>query len=74
VDDCFLFFKGEEWEAQVMKTILETYELASGQTISVPKFELFFSRTVPTPLKDAITNILGVRAAMESTSILAPSL
>jgi hypothetical protein len=30
VDDCFLFFRVDDSEAQVMKNILHTYELASG--------------------------------------------
>jgi len=29
-DDCFLFFRANEKEAQVMKKILHTYELSSG--------------------------------------------
>ena len=41
--DCFLFFKEDENEAQVMKNILHTYELASGQAISLPKSDAFFS-------------------------------
>lgn len=53
-----------------MKTILETYELASGQAISLPKFEVFFSRIIPTPLKDTITNILGVRTTMGTDKYL----
>ena len=63
-DDCFLFFRADEKEAQVMKNILHTYELASGRAISLPKSEVFLSSVVPTPLKDTITNILGVRAVM----------
>jgi len=47
-----------------MKNILHTYELATGQAISLPKSEVFFSSVVSTPLKDTITNILGVRAVM----------
>lgn len=40
-DDCFLFFKAEENQAQVMKNILNVYEAASGQAISLPKFLIF---------------------------------
>lgn len=60
--DCFLFFRVDDSEAQVMKNILHTYELASGQAISLPKSEVFFSKVVPSPLKETIANILGVRA------------
>lgn len=69
-DDCFLFFRADEKEAQVMKNILHTYELASGQAISLPKSEVFFSSVVPTPLKEVITNILGVRAVMGTSKYL----
>ena len=63
-DDCFLFFKIDDNKVQVMKNILHTYELASGQAISLPKSEVFFSSVVPLSLKEIITNILGVRAVM----------
>jgi len=46
-DDCFLFFKANESEAQVMKDILYTYESTSRQAISLPKSEIFCSRNVP---------------------------
>jgi len=45
-----------------MKSILATYELASGQAISLPKSEIYCSRNVPDGLKTTITNILGVQA------------
>ena len=63
-DDNFLFFRAEEREAFVMKNILETYEKASGQAISLPKSEVYYSRSVPDPAQDSITSILGVRAVM----------
>jgi hypothetical protein len=63
-DDCFLFFRTEEREAQVMKNILATYELAYGQTISLLKIKVYYSSSVHTHLKDAITTIVGVRAVM----------
>jgi len=47
-----------------MKNILQTYALASGKTISLPKSEVFFSKIVLTPMKDAISNILGVIVIM----------
>lgn len=69
-DDFLLFFRADDNEAQVMKNILNTYELASGQAISLPKSEVFFSSVVPSPLKEAITNILGVRAVMGTCKYL----
>jgi hypothetical protein len=61
-DDYFLFFQAEENQARVMKQILTTYEVASGQAISLHKSEIFYSRNVQESLQQSITNILGVRA------------
>lgn len=63
-DDCFLFFKATENQAQVMQSILATYEAASGQSISLPKSEIFYSRRVSDNLKNSITNIMGVHAVL----------
>lgn len=60
----FLFFRANEKEAHVMKNILHTYEVALGQVISLPKPEVVFRTIVPSPMKDVITNIFGVRAVM----------
>ena len=64
VDDCFLFFKAEAAQPQIMKNILVTYGAASGQTISLPNTEIFYSRNVTTDMKASITNILGVQAVL----------
>ncbi|XP_039684970.1 uncharacterized protein [Medicago truncatula] len=63
-DDCYLFFKANEDQAHVMKHILSTYELASGQAISLPKSEIYCSRNVPDDLKANITDILGVQLVL----------
>ncbi|WJX25744.1 hypothetical protein P8452_14757 [Trifolium repens] len=63
-DDCFLFFKACDMQAQNMKTILSTYEAASGQSISLPKSEVYYSRNVSGALKQSITTILGVHAIL----------
>lgn len=47
-----------------MKNIFNTYDAASGQAISLPKLEIFYSRNVPDALKNNITNILAVRAVL----------
>lgn len=69
-DDCFLFFRVDENEAHVMKTILHTYELALGWDTSLPKSEVFFRTVVHSHTKDVITNILGVRAVMGTKKYL----
>jgi hypothetical protein len=63
-DDCFLFFKACERQAQTMKNILSLYEAASGQSISLPKLEIFYSRNVLDTLKNSITAIMGVQAVL----------
>jgi hypothetical protein len=74
-DDCFLFFKANESEAQAMKDILSTYESASGQAISLPKSEIFCSRNVPEPLRNNLAAILGVQAVLGTGKYLGlPSL
>lgn len=40
------------------------YEAASGQAISLPKSEVYYSRSLPIPTQESITAILGVRAVM----------
>jgi len=70
VDDCFLFFQAKEHQANIMKQILNQYEEASGQAISLPKSEIFYSRNVEKPIQQAITNILGVRAVLETGKYL----
>jgi len=40
------------------------YEAASGQSISLPKSKVYYSRSVPIPTQETITEILGVRAIM----------
>jgi hypothetical protein len=44
-DDSFLFFRVDVLEAQCMKNILNTYEKASGKTISYAKSEVFLVET-----------------------------
>jgi hypothetical protein len=63
-DDCFLFFKGSAAEAHVMKSILASYEVASGQAINFQKSEIFCSRNTPPEVRADITNIMGVRQVL----------
>jgi ribonuclease HI len=74
-DDCFLFFKACERQAQTMKNILQLYEKASGQAISLPKSEIFYSRNVSGVLNQVITAIMGVQAVLGTGKYLGlPSL
>jgi hypothetical protein len=51
-------------QAQTMKNILSLYEAASGQSISLPKSEIYYSRNVSHALKQSITAIMGVQAVL----------
>jgi hypothetical protein len=44
--------------------ILQLYEDASGQAISLPKSEIFYSSNVPDTLKLSLTAIMGVQAVL----------
>ena len=57
-------FLEEEDQARVMKNILLMYEAASGQSISLPKSEIFYSQNVESARKSSITNILGVQSVL----------
>jgi hypothetical protein len=63
-DDCFVFFKACDRQAQTMKSILSMYEAASGQSISLPKSEVYYSRKVSAALIQSITTILEVQAVL----------
>jgi len=63
-DDCFLFCKAETRQDCIMKDILTMYEAASGQAISLPKSEIFYSRNVLEDLRNEITSIVGVQAML----------
>ncbi|CAJ2636955.1 unnamed protein product [Trifolium pratense] len=62
--DTFMMLLAEENEALVMKNILSTYEIASGQSINLLKSEVYFSRNVLSPIKNSIANLLGVEQVL----------
>jgi len=66
----FPFFKANEDQAHALKNIISTYELASGQAISLPKSEIYCSRNVPDDLKVHIKDILGVQVVLGTCKYL----
>lgn len=68
-DDCFLFFKADEGQTQVMKNILITYKAASGQAISLPISEIYCNQNVFDALKASITNIIGVQDVLGTCNV-----
>lgn len=59
-DDSFLFLRATEREAEVMKNILHTYELAFGQAINLAKYEILFSKNVHADQCQILSTLLGV--------------
>jgi len=47
-----------------MKNVLLMYEEVSGQSISLPKSEIFYSRNAENARNNSITNILGVQSVL----------
>lgn len=58
-DDSFMFFRANDREAAVMKSVLFDFEKASSQVINLQKSEVFFSRNVNEQQQDGISNFLG---------------
>ncbi|XP_057428231.1 uncharacterized protein LOC130721452 [Lotus japonicus] len=62
LDDSIIFAKATDQEAEVVKTILATYESASGQMINLDKSMLSVSRNVPQNRLYELKQLLGVKA------------
>nr|KYP44138.1 Putative ribonuclease H protein At1g65750 family [Cajanus cajan] len=66
-DDVFLFFQATEKETKEVASILETFEIASGQAINFDKSEVFLNRHAPPAIHNMLSNILHVHSC-ETTS------
>ncbi|KAH9722180.1 reverse transcriptase domain-containing protein [Citrus sinensis] len=58
-DDSFLFFRANQQEAVLMRDILASYSLASGQKVNFNKYSISFSANV---LADVASQVCGVLA------------
>jgi hypothetical protein len=67
-DDCFLFFRADDAEAHTIK--MSVYEAASGQVISLPKSEVYYSTPVDAPMHTTLTQILGVQPVLGTDKYL----
>ncbi|CAH9109059.1 unnamed protein product [Cuscuta epithymum] len=59
-DDSYLFFRANREECQVVKDILKTYEILSGQIINFDKSSVSFSSNVVAEMRDELCLLLGV--------------
>lgn len=62
-DDSLYFLKATVSNCQSLKTILDDFCLASGQTINHDKSSLFFTSNTPSSLKTNIGCIFGIEAS-----------
>lgn len=60
-DDRLIFFKLKEGAATSLKHTLLRYESLFGQAINYEKYDLLFSKHVPTEMRSEYSGILGVR-------------
>lgn len=63
-DDCFLFFRATSRECEVIKSVLNVYEVVSGRAINLSKSEVYFSNNVKREIQESVINILSVNEAM----------
>jgi hypothetical protein len=59
-DDSLLFCRANEEEANQIKSIITTYQQASGKLVNYNKSEILFSKKVQQDSKGVITNILPI--------------
>ena len=60
-DDTMFFTRANEESASALKTILNRYEAASGQSINTEKSSVTFSRKTPVALKTKMKAILNIQ-------------
>lgn len=64
-DDNLVFCRAKETECQKLLDILAKYERASEQQINREKTTLFFSKSTPHGMQEAIKNALGVSVVQQ---------
>ncbi|OMO97058.1 reverse transcriptase [Corchorus capsularis] len=69
-DDILLFIRAQWSDCATLLDILNRFELASGQQINIEKSSIFFSKSTPDSLKNAIMSQLEVWRLMQSEASL----
>ncbi|XP_012435546.1 uncharacterized protein LOC105762197 [Gossypium raimondii] len=62
-DDCILFGDASNEGAEVVRTVIHEYEVASGQRVNFDKSPIYFGANVAPSVRGEIVNLLGVRLA-----------
>lgn len=69
-DDCYFFFRANQAEAAVMKSILSKYEGLSGQVVNYNKSGVMFSPNTKTADRSLVCELLGVQEIMKPEKYL----
>ncbi|KAG7968809.1 hypothetical protein I3843_07G000900 [Carya illinoinensis] len=69
-DDCLIFCGAEMVQWQVLKGILLSYEVASGQKVNLDKTSLFFSSNTRIEVQDLLTQSIGARHCTDTKTYL----
>ncbi|KAA3475053.1 reverse transcriptase [Gossypium australe] len=69
-DDCILFGEASTEGAKILKGILKDYENCSGQCVNFSKSTIFFSPNTSEDRKEAVSNLQGVRVAVNPEKYL----
>lgn len=69
-DDCLIFCGAEMVQWQVLKGILQSYEVASGQKVNLDKTSLFFSSNTRIEVQDLLTQSIGARHCTDTKTYL----
>ncbi|KAH1108060.1 hypothetical protein J1N35_011828 [Gossypium stocksii] len=63
-DACILFGDASSKGASMVRNIIREYELVSGKWVNFNKSLIYFGASVDCNVRDSVTNILGVRVAL----------
>jgi hypothetical protein len=69
-DDSLFFARANQHEAESINRILNTYQTASGQTVSLEKSDVSYSRNMPENEKILICNKIGVKVVTSHSRYL----
>ncbi|KAM6568466.1 hypothetical protein CsatB_016451 [Cannabis sativa] len=69
-DDSYVYCRANEREASNVIQLLRIFELASGQIVNFDKSSLFFSSNTLPAVRTLVCQIMGIKAANESSTYL----
>lgn len=61
-DDSVVFLEASHGNLQALRTILQDYEVASGQKVNLQKSSIFFRKDCMEEVKDALKGVIGIQS------------